>query len=204
MPNTITPTRPRCPQCLRAIRTCICTWVTPVASATEVLILQHPLEVHQAKGSGRLLHLNLPASRIVVGESFTPEALHTLLYTSIDGTPRQPVLLYPDTPSLPATQDAAGLLASQITLVVLDATWKKSRKMLYANPQLQQLPRLQLIDTPMSQYRIRKAHRPDQLSSFEATTLALAQLEQLPEQCQSLLASFNGFIEEQMRYIPIQ
>jgi DTW domain-containing protein YfiP len=202
MPNLPPSTRPRCPHCLRALRTCICKWVTPVTTQTEVLILQHPLEVHQAKGSGRLLHLNLTTSRIVVGETFDHATLHDLLYSSLDGTKRQPVLLYPDTPSMPATQIAPDLPAHQITLVVLDATWKKSRKMLYANPQLQSLPRLQLQETPVSQYHIRKAHRPDQLSTYEATVLGLSQIEPVPEKDATLLNAFNGFIDEQMSYIP--
>ena len=33
----------------------MCAWLRPTANAIEVLILQHPLEAHQAKGSARLL-----------------------------------------------------------------------------------------------------------------------------------------------------
>ncbi|CAB5711228.1 Uncharacterized conserved protein [Comamonas aquatica] len=63
-----------------------------------------------------------------------------------------------------------------LRLVVLDGTWRKSRKMLYRNPGLQQLPRLALQDLPPGRYDIRKAQAPDQLSSFEAAALALARL----------------------------
>ena len=66
---------------------------------------------------------------------------------------------------------------SRLRLIVLDGTWRKSRKMLYRNPLLQQLPRLSLQRMPASHYLIRKAHRPDQLSTLEATCAALAQLE---------------------------
>jgi DTW domain-containing protein YfiP len=186
------------------MRTCICTWVQHVNTQTEILILQHPLEVSQAKGTGRLLHLNLPASRIIIGETFDQSSLHKLLYTSLDGSPRQPVLLYPDTLSMPAISRADSIAPNNMTLVVLDATWKKSRKMLYANPQLQQLPRLLLNETPLSEYRIRKAHRPDQLSTYEATCLALAQIEPNPGNTQQLLTSFNHFIDAQLAWIPEQ
>jgi DTW domain-containing protein YfiP len=143
----------------------------------EVLVLQHPLEVPQAKGSARLLCLSLPHSRIVVGEAFTQppwpaDGKHTLL-------------LYPDTPqdtaadlSPPPALPAAWLQHPvHLRLVVLDGTWRKSRKMLYSSPPLQQLPRLALRGLPPSHYRIRKAHLPDQLSTLEATCAALAQLE---------------------------
>lgn len=184
------------------MRTCICRCVQQVNTQTEILILQHPLEVSQAKGTGRLLHLNLPASRIIIGETFDQSSLHALLHTSIDGSQRQPVLLYPDTPSMPAISLADTIAPNNMTLVVLDATWKKSRKMLYANPQLQQLPRLLLNETPLSEYRIRKAHRPDQLSTYEATCLALAQIEPNPDNTHQLLTSFNHFIEAQLAWIP--
>ncbi len=60
----------------------------------------------------------------------------------------------------------------QLRLVVLDGTWRKSRKMLYLNPLLQALPRLPLVDLPALQYRIRKAQQAHQLSSFEASVAA--------------------------------
>lgn len=199
--------RAQCAQCLRPQTTCICTWIRAIAPQVEVVILQHPLEVHNAKGSARLLHLSLQHSVLVTGEQFVEPELHALLYGASAAEPRQPLLLYPDLPSTPgvssvAAEDAGSrwraLLPSQLRLIVLDATWRKSRKMLHLNPLLQALPRLPLRDPPPSQYRIRKAHRPDQLSTLEATCHALAQLEQDPVQYQPLLQAFDGFVQEQL------
>jgi DTW domain-containing protein YfiP len=81
--------------------------------------------------------------------------------------------------------------------VLLDATWRKSRKMLYLNPSLHRLPRLALRDLPPSAYRIRKAHAPDQLSSLEAAAHALSQLENRPEHYRALFDGFDGFVEQQ-------
>ena len=102
-----------------------------------MLILQHPLEVANAKGSARLLHLSLPGSRMVTGETFDEAVLRELLY----GGGRQPVLLYPEMPgerslgmAPPPAFDAARLSdPAALRLVVLDGTWRKSRKMLYLN-----------------------------------------------------------------------
>lgn len=183
--------RPRCPSCHRALRTCVCALARPVAHQVEVLILMHPMEVHEAKGTGHLLHLCLPCSRVMVGEEFDAAELEAALHgrwtswADIDGAPRHSLLLYPDT----AEQDAAlGLAAAcplplpwpqppeRLRLVVIDGTWRKSRKMLYLNSALQALPRLPLLDVEDSSYAIRKAHLPGQLSSFEAAAQALAQL----------------------------
>lgn len=190
--------RQRCPTCLRPHSACICAWVTPLAHQVEVLILQHPLEVEHAKGSARLLHLSLPHSRMVTGEVFSEAALHDLLTAPWQDTPapRQPVLLYPETSDNPSSaRELEPLLPTQIRLVVLDGTWRKSRKMLHQNPLLQQLPRLALHDLPASHYHVRQAHRPDQRSTLEATCAALAQLEGDAERFVPLLAAFDGLVE---------
>ncbi|MDN2694917.1 DTW domain-containing protein [Janthinobacterium sp. SUN073] len=195
--------RARCPSCLRAESSCICRWIAPVAHAVDVLILQHPLEVHNAKGSARLLHLSLPNSRMLTGEQFAPDTLAAVL------ADKHNVLLYPETPgdrSLgiappPALDPAILLDPARLRLVVLDATWRKSRKMLYLNPQLQQLPRLPLRDTPASHYLIRKAHAPDQLSTLEATCYALMQLEQDASRFVPLITAFDGFVAQQLSYV---
>jgi DTW domain-containing protein YfiP len=207
-----------CPQCLRPQRTCICRWIVPTVSAVEVLILQHPMEVDNAKGSARLLHLCLPNSRLVAGEVFAEQQLEELLFSqrNYQHAPSlhsmRPVLLYPSTPvdhiphakGQPAVRDADDVALShdltEMRLVVLDATWRKSRKMLHLNPLLQALPRLSLRDTPASQYRIRKAHAADQLSTFEATCYALMQLEGSEGKFQALLQAFNGFVDQQSEY----
>jgi DTW domain-containing protein len=92
-------------------------------------------------------------------------------------------------------------------LIIIDGTWRKSRKILCKNPYLQQLPRLVLQDLPVSGYSIRKARKPHQLSTLEATCAALAQLEnqinsntaKFEPITQSFLA-FNAFIALQMQF----
>jgi DTW domain-containing protein YfiP len=197
-----------CTICLRPQSACICRWVTPVEHPVEVLILQHPLEVDNPKGTARLLHLSLPGSRLVTGEVF--DDLPALLADppgtgSAPGSAKLNVLLYPETPQnqmpgITPRQLAPGDLdnPARLRLVVLDGTWRKSLKMLYANPLLQQLPRLALQDVGASHYLIRKAHRPEQLSTLEATCAALAQLHADAGRLQPLLAAFDGFVAQQM------
>lgn len=197
------PRRAQCSICLRPQSACICPFVSPVASPVDLLILQHPLEVGNAKNSARLLHLSMSASRLLPGETFSTEQLQALLMAGA----RSPVLLYPDTSDdsllvAPPPRLDPALLQSpdKLRLVVLDATWRKSRKMLYLNPSLQQLPRLALRDMPASTYRIRKAHAPDQLSTLEAVAYALAQLDGDDARSDTLLAAFEGFVSQQAAF----
>ncbi len=154
-----------------------------------MLILQHPLEVNHAKGTARLLHMSLPRSRLVTSEVFDENLFEGGKH----------VLLYPDTPQagLPAVEslspeDLAD--TNGLCLVVLDGTWRKSLKMLHLNPVLQRMPRLSLKDLPASNYRIRKARLPHQLSTLEATCAALSKLEGEAGKFQPLLEAFDGFV----------
>jgi DTW domain-containing protein YfiP len=140
--------------------------------------------------------LSVAGSALAVGEAFEPAALDALLHAG----ERRPVLLYPDTPDAPAPVPLPE--PERIRLVVLDATWRKSRKMLYLNPALQQLPRLALRDMPASNYRIRKAHAPDQLSTLEASAHALGQLEGDGAPYAPLFEAFEGFVEQQAAFVP--
>ena len=153
--------RPRCLTCLRPLRTCICSLVHPVANGVELHILQHPLEVHEAKNTGRLLHLCLNNSQLHIGESFA-EHIFQQPNTAIASAGQDSfydLLLYPNTPeekslgiiappAIDAAKMASSINNSTLRLWVLDATWRKSRKMLYLNSQLQKMPRLNLIDPP--------------------------------------------------------
>lgn len=194
--------RARCATCLRAQSACICRWIARVEARAALLVLQHPLEVSNAKNSARLLHLSVAGSKLAVGERFDGAELDALLHA--DG--RVPVLLYPDTPGdagLTAPPPFQETDAGRLRLVLLDATWRKSRKMLYLNPALQALPRLALREVAPSNYRIRKAHAPHQLSSLEAGALALAQLEGDDAAFRPLLEAFDGFVQQQAAYVPV-
>jgi DTW domain-containing protein YfiP len=52
------------------------------------------------------------------------------------------------------------------------------------------------MEAPASLYRIRKAHRPEQLSTLEATCYALMQLEGNAQKYAPLLQAFAGFVEQ--------
>lgn len=198
--------RMRCSRCLRPQTTCLCSLVTPVSNRVEVIILRHPMESGNAKNTATLLHLCLARCQLLEGESFDQQRLKALIddpmYTSL--------LLYPETPEAealalaipPPLPDVGALPAERIRLWVLDASWRKSRKMLYVNSCLQHLPRLSLQQTPPSRYVIRKAHHEDQLSTLEATCYALQQLEQNRIDYQPLLTMFDQFIARHLTFLP--
>ena len=185
------PRRARCERCGLPARTCVCALVTRVGNEVDVLVLQHPREAGEAKGSTRLLRLGLARCRVVVGEVFQPATLLALLGGDVSGN----ALLYPaDAAALPCEGSPA---ARPRRLVVLDGTWRKSVRMLYANPLLQSLPRWSIAPAEPGRYgALRKARLPLQLSTLEATCAALAQLEDAPARYAPLLAAFERFVAQ--------
>ena len=188
------------------MRNCICALVQNLSNQVEVLILQHPDETSNAKNTAGLLHLSLKNSQLYIGEQFSADNLQQWLFSK----QKYPLLLYPDipeyqslglaapAPSLPLTQ----VTTAQLRLVVVDATWRKSRKMLYLNHALQSLPRLTLTETPASLYSIRKAHDENQLSTLEASCYALQQLEQGAIDYTPLLSAMSRFVAQQSAFVP--
>ncbi len=158
--------RPHCHACGRPQAGCFCGCVHAVENLTHLLILQHPGEVPEAKGTAALLHHCLRHSTLLIGERFDAPP-------SSDGM----VLLYPPTAAPSLRAPARWPVSPPHTLVVLDGTWRKSRRMLHENAWLQSLPRLTLNSPPASRYAIREAQAPEQRSTLEACALALAQLD---------------------------
>src|SRR5690606_17096961 len=201
-----------CSRCARPLRTCLCQWIVAIPNQIELIILQHPLEVNNAKNSARLLQLSLRNCQVYEGETFSDDFLHDL----ISRDDKKSLLLFPSTPDASNQLSSAELPAAQVTqpsviqpspaqrLIMLDGTWRKCRKMLYLNPILQQLPRLSLDHCPPSRYHIRKAHADNQLSTLEASCYALQQLENNEVDYDPLLKAFDGFVAQQLALIPPQ
>ncbi|MET0382429.1 MAG: tRNA-uridine aminocarboxypropyltransferase [Burkholderiaceae bacterium] len=192
--------RRRCAVCSLPSAACLCRFVQRADNPCQVLILQHPLEARESKGSTRLLNLCLARCRVAVGEVFDPAALDAWLH--FDG--RRSVLLYPgDTPGPIGELARPADIGRTVQLVVLDGTWRKSLKMLMSNPLLQALPRLSLQPADPSRYgALRKARRASQLSTLEATCEALALLDGNPTRYAPVLQAFERFVADRMARAP--
>lgn len=220
-------TRPRCTTCQRPLPSCLCRWTCPTAQAQPVLVLQHPDEQTQAKGSVRLLQLSLQACQVEVGDTFDPVALARWLAAPGNAapgnaaptpgpaptpaptpTPAPPplrsLLLYPVEPGDPTAAALQLPLADPAAwrLVLLDGTWRQTRQMLRHNPLLQLLPRWALPAPPPSRYAIRRAQRPEQRSTLEAACLALAALQGDADRFAPLLAAFDDWVAAELSRRP--
>ncbi|MFC6633989.1 tRNA-uridine aminocarboxypropyltransferase [Microbulbifer taiwanensis] len=183
-----------CPTCQRPPKVCYCSALVHIANRIKVLIIQHPLEQKHPFNTGRMAQLCLDNSELVVTESLSEAELGRLL------APRS-ALLYPSLDWLPmvervetGTPQARGLEQ----LVVIDASWRKSKKMLHLQPVLQWLPRVSFEGELRSNYRVRRSSLPNSLSTLESIVVAMGALE--PEQDFSgMLGPFEMMISLQKR-----
>ncbi|MFT5452194.1 MAG: DTW domain-containing protein YfiP [Enterobacterales bacterium] len=162
-----------CSTCKRPPSVCYCSALIEVANQIKVLIIQHPLEQKHPYNTGRMAHLCLTNSDLIVAEHLSDETLDSIL--SVPSA-----LLYPSLNWLPEVEQLnnSEQLASKLEqLIVIDSNWSKSKKMLHINPRLQALPRLSLQSHEKSNYQIRKSSLSESLSTIESITLALIQLE---------------------------
>ena len=180
---------------------CWCPSIQPMDTRTRFVFLMHPKEFKQEKaGTGRLTHLCLPNSRIIMGVGFDDnEEVQALIHDSRNLA----VLLYPGETARNLSE--GGLRPEELgdrTLVVflLDATWACARKMLRLSPSLQRLPRIMFTPSAPSRYVIKQQPQDGCLSTLEATHDLLGALERggldhypLPEQLLGLFARMQDF-----------
>ncbi|MBD1558004.1 DTW domain-containing protein [Vibrio sp. S9_S30] len=196
-----------CQHCGKAKKMCICHTIQNLHSEVELIILQHPDEVHRAMGTARILNLSLDSCRILVGENFTENAeLNTLLQ---DDSYIHWVL-FPNEKSVPVTQLSSAHLGNtlgsrsemkKIRVLLIDGTWKKAYKIWRLSENLHCLLSVALPDSLKGNYRIRKAPSSNSLSTVEAGFHLLNILE--PSQdFTPLIESFNQMVDRQFKHIP--
>jgi len=190
-----------CQQCHRPIKTCICQFTTQITNNISVIILQHPNEVSQTKGSLTLLANSLSKCTVIVGEDFSENEQLNQLIATYD---QQIYLLYPHDKAITLALEytAKDTINNQVNntintenacLILIDATWKKAYRMFMLSKNLQSLTKLQLPYGFQSHYAIRKTSVSNGLSTLEACCYALSLLEKNETKYQLLIEKFKLF-----------
>lgn len=193
--------RETCYRCFRPARLCWCGELVPMVTRTRFVLLMHPKEFkHEKANTGRLTHLCLANSEIIVAADF---AANASLRTRLEDTVYQSVLLYPGAAACDLSHE--GPLPDFVTtrplqVFILDATWSATRKMLRVSPVLQALPRLMFRATAPSRYRIKQQPQAGCLSTLETVHELLLALERrgldhypLPAQLLNAFARMQNF-----------
>lgn len=189
-----------CKHCERPEKTCICRYFSSTANSVNVIVLQHPSEVKQSKGSLPILKHSLQNCTVYVGEDFSQnEHLNNVLNTHRN----EIALLYPSDNAKELKQFSG--INSELNvklnyLIVLDGTWKKAYKLFQLNSFLHQITHVKLPNALESLYQIRKTNKLGALSTLEACCHALSCLEGDELKYQKILNNFVEFNEMQLAF----
>lgn len=151
-----------CLRCLMRREVCLCASLPRVETQVRFVIVRHIVERLRPSNTGRLAALALPNSEILEYGALEP------LDESLLAGP-ETWLLYPQ-PSVPAQ-------APPRRVIVLDGTWRQSRKMYARLAPLRSMPTLALEPPDPDLVRLRRPPRPDGMSTLEAIAAAVARLE---------------------------
>jgi DTW domain-containing protein YfiP len=184
--------RALCLRCLRPAAVCYCAHLTPVASATHVVFLQHPRESRVAIGTCRMAHLALAGSELHRGVSFETHPRVGALTADTSGAV---AVLYPGETACEPESLASGVPR---TLLVLDGTWHQVRTMWQRNPALHRLPRIGFVPAAPGNYRIRREPAPHCLATVEAVVEVLGRLEGEPHKFRPMLRAFGQMVDTQI------
>lgn len=156
----------RCRRCWLRDGFCICAEVPSVSTRTHVLLIRHERESFKSTGTARVAEMALPNSRILdSGE----EAAVT--NGQLEGQLAGAYVLFPGEPQ------AAWPTGPVSKLVVLDGTWRQTRRMFAKLPALHGLPRLTLPVKESAVLRLRESTLAEGRSTLEAIADALGRLE---------------------------
>lgn len=162
--------RSYCPHCAYPQQSCVCSAINETGYQTQIVVLQHPSEVKHAKNTARLISLVAPETETVVGEK--PEDFRAVRRKLVSNP--NAVILFPTATSIALTES---LNAAPIdTLIIIDGTWRKAKKIWLSNPWLHGMRVCHLNSPISSRYHIRSSRQPDGLASIEAAASALSQL----------------------------
>jgi DTW domain-containing protein YfiP len=194
--------RATCYRCLRSLKTCYCSELSPFDTRTQFVILQHPLEFRNKVGSARMTHHSLKGSQLWVGSSFGG---HTEVNSLIKNRENQCFVLFPG----PSSVNLSALDSNQmqetfpshlkLVIFVLDGTWATARSMLRNSENLARLPQVSFSSSAKSEYQIRKQPREYCLSTLEAVHRLIQILEPNVDP-HSLLLLFRSMVNRQIQF----
>ena len=177
----------RCRRCWIRDAFCICADVPRVETQTRVLFVRHERESFKSTGTVRIANLALPNSEIVdFGEEAAPanERLSALVAGAVLVFPAEPPQPWPTAPVE--------------KVILLDGTWRQTRRMFHRLPALHSLPRLTLPPKDAQVLRLRESTFADGRSTMEAAADALERLES-PEKAEQLHRLHALYVERVFR-----
>lgn len=184
--------RSYCTHCGRPDRVCICHALPKqlISTSTPVIVVQTAAEAKCKVGTAWLLPLVLATSKVIPARGHSDAIQIT----------REAALLYPGEDSRKFEE----LESTPKALVLLDGTWKSTRRLLSSSTTLRTLPRVHLPpSTDAALFRVRRppAHVSAARSTAEAVADALEELDRATDAALSIRRAVSAFSESQIGFV---
>lgn len=207
--------RIQCSGCRQPEFGCYCQHIQKFDPKIKFVILIHPIEMKRRIATGRMSHLCLENSELIVGQDYS-QNIH--VNKILENPKYEPMVLYPGIKSLNLTTDNTGgiysakksaLFATGRTplVFVIDGTWATARKMMRQSSNINLLPRVCFTPPGLSQFKVRKQPKAECYSTIEAIhhciDLIGAQVnfDFTGRPHDNLLKVFNKMVERQLEFI---
>jgi DTW domain-containing protein YfiP len=148
------------------VQGCVCALVPRLHTRTHLLVILHAAEAKKPTNTGRLAALCTDNSQVLVrGRRDEPLDLGFL-------AGQNAVVLCPD-----ETATVVQPIASPVTLIVPDGSWRQASKMPRREPMLRDLPRIKLPALVARAPELRRETKENGLATFIAIAHALGVIE---------------------------
>lgn len=167
----------------------------------------HPKEAKKTRnGTGRLAHLALKNSEIIIGVDFSEDPRVQALLVD---EKFYACVLYPGKTSLVPSKflsKETALKERTLLIFVIDGTWTAAKKMMKLSRNLHALPRIAIEPNQPSRFAIKHQPNPLCLSTIEAIANILDELEDmglesLKDKHQNLMDILEKMVQTQLDYI---
>lgn len=164
----------RCTNCRINNYFCVCDSLTPFKGITNVSLIVHVSELKLTSNSAQFVQKILPetAELFIRGKVDIPFSADPILARA-----GKPLFLFPDADSQELNEEFLQKNPGPYHLIIPDGNWTQAKKVKKREPKFDHVPTVKLPPGLIAEYKLRKAPRPEWVSTYEAAAYALGVLE---------------------------
>lgn len=181
----------RCLNCRINNYFCVCKDLTPIKTSTNVSLIVHVSELKLTSNSAQFVEKILPDTTKIfirgrINETFSADPI---LERSC-----RPLFLFPDEDSLELNEEFTKTYPGPYHLIIPDGNWTQAKKVKAREEKFNHIPTVKLPPHLIAEYKLRKAPRPEWVSTYEAAAYALGVLDGKDVQ-EHMLTFFRKWVE---------
>jgi DTW domain-containing protein YfiP len=164
----------RCTHCRINQYFCVCHELSSFKTQTNVSLIVHVSELKLTSNTAQFVEKILPESAQIfirgrVNDTFEADPILS--------RPGRALFLFPDDDSLELNQDFKTKFPGPYHLIIPDGNWNQAKRVKKRESKFNEIPTVRLPAGLVGEYKLRKAPRPDWVSTYEAVAYALGVLD---------------------------